>query len=124
MARKLASMPTTSEMKKNRAMIASSGFSPRRYTSYKKRSSGSNKVLRFGGGSALRKQQTYKKRTSSGFLSNLRRKKTSKSHSAKVMRFAKRAQEQAQISTNKERPIFDIISRRYKVSGWKRLEVQ
>ena len=44
--------------------------------------------------------------------------------SPNVLRFAQKAERKAQITRNKDRAIFEIISRRYKVSGWRRLEIE
>jgi len=58
------------------------------------------------------------------FLNKFKKKKSKGRSSAKTLMFAQKAQKSAEITRNKERPLFEIISRRYQVSGWKRLEIQ
>ncbi len=67
-----------------------------------------------------------KRGSGSNFNSMLNKfkKKSSKSNNAKVLKFAQKAEREAQITKNKDRPIFEIISRRYQVSGWRRLEIE
>ena len=123
MAQRLASLPTTPEMKKNQGLIRRAGYSPNRRRTYRRSNNSNSKVLTFGGGSGLKNKKYYKKRNSPNYLKGLRKKKTSKA-SGKVLKFAQRAENQAQISSHTDKPIFDIISRRYKVSAWKRLELK
>lgn len=59
----------------------------------------------------------------SGLLNKFKRKGSHRKNS-KVLKFAQRAAREAQITKNKDRPIFEIISRRYQVSGWRRLEIK
>lgn len=120
-AQRLASLPTTPEMKKNQRVIRRSGYSPNRRRSYRRSNKSNGKVLRFGSSSGLHKQKSYKKRNSSRFSKG---KKGSSKSSGKILKFAQRATNQAQISSHTDKQIFDIISRRYKVSAWKRLEVK
>jgi hypothetical protein len=126
LAKKMAQMPVTPEMKKNMAKFdgASTGKSSRRsrYSNSSSRKKKSN-VLTFSGGDGVNRVKKSKKSNKNDFLKRfgLKKKKRNKAN-GKVLKFANRAQSQAQISRNKNRHIFDIISRRYQVSGWKRLE--
>jgi len=87
---------------------------------YKKNSR--NKVLTFGGGGGIN-QRKKKSSSDNNFFKNFGKKKKRSKSSGKVMKFAQRAAKSAQITRNKDRPLFEIISRRYQVSGWRRLEV-
>jgi hypothetical protein len=124
LAKKMALTKITPEMKKNMAKFNGSKVKGRSkgYSRSGSRNKRSN-VLTFSGGDGVNKQRVKKKSSSNDFLKRfgLKKKKRKKS-SGKVLKFANRAQRQAQISNNKHKHIFDIISRRYQVSGWKRLQ--
>ncbi len=74
-----------------------------------------NRVLTSGGKGTLKNRHTSKK---SNKLSSRFNKKKKAPAASKVLRFGKRATEKAQITRKKDTPIFDIISSRYKVTGW------
>ncbi|OUR93465.1 hypothetical protein A9Q84_18500 [Halobacteriovorax marinus] len=121
-AKKFAQMPLTPAAKKNIANFKN-GFSnksySRRRSSRKKRSN----VLTFSGGSGSKIRKKSSGSKSNNFLKRFGlKKKRRKKASGKVLKFANRAQQRAQISRSSEKVIFDIISRRYQVSGWRRLE--
>lgn len=82
-----------------------------------------NNVLTFSGGDGINSNNKKTTKKKPDFLSRfgLKKKKTKKNNQA-VLKFAQQAENQAQISKNSDRMIFDIISRRYQVSGWRRLE--
>lgn len=90
-------------------------------SSFRKR----GKVLNFSGGSGLNKkvQKRVRGNQFSSFMNKFK-KKGNKQRSGKVLNYSDRALRSAQISKDKDRPIFEIISRRYKVSAFKRLEVE
>ena len=46
------------------------------------------------------------------------------SSNGEILNFAQKAQAGAQISNRKDSSVFDIISRRYQVSAWRRLELE
>ena len=124
LAKKMALTKITSEMKKNMAKFngaKAKGKSSRAYSRSRSKKKRSN-VLTFSNGDGVNKQK-IKKKSGNDFMKRfgLKKKKRKKSKGT-VLKFANRAQQRAQISNNKHRHIFDIISRRYQVSGWKRLE--
>lgn len=124
-AKKFAQTPLSPAAKKNIANFkngytgSNKGYS-RRGSSKKKRSN----VLTFSGGSGTKVKKKSKSSSRNDFLKRfgLKKKKRRKKSNGKVLKFANRAQRQAQISKSSDKVIFDIISRRYQVSGWKRLE--
>jgi len=121
LARLLASRPTTSAGKRKYASI-SSGLSDGK-PNYKKKYTSGNKVLSFSRGGNGRIGPGSQKGGASNPFNKFKKKKSARG-GAKTLRFAQKAQNAAQISRNKEKPLFEIISRRYQVSGWKRLEIQ
>jgi hypothetical protein len=93
----------------------------RSYSRAKKRGS----VLNFSGGRGGRKKLS---RAKSGnqynkFLKKFGKKGKGKT-SSKVLNYNEAAMRNADINKDKSRPIFEIISRRYKVSGYKRLNIE
>ena len=124
-SKKMVLTPTSPrDIKKNLSKFngAGSGRARTRYSSSNNKKKRSN-VLTFSGGSGINKEQRKKKSKKNDFFKRfgLKKKKRKKSN-GKVLKFANKARGEAQISKNKNRHIFDIISRRYQVSGWKRLE--
>jgi hypothetical protein len=119
LARKMASTPLDSKAKKNLALFKNSPVYNKGYASSYNRRNKRSRVLRFGGGRGLRQNKSIKRNTSNRF--NKGRKTAS---GGKVLKFAKRAQKKAQISKHTGRPLWEIISRRYQVSGWKRLDFE
>lgn len=87
-----------------------------------------SKVITFSGGDGLRDKKVAKKKDDFNFQKYLDKqmkgKKGEENNNANVLKFAERAQQGAQITKDTSTPIFDIISRRYQVSGWRRLELQ
>lgn len=83
------------------------------------------KVLSFSGGSGLRPKTSRKSNNGMDFAKMFGKKKKKKGKGrGKVMKFADKAARSAQINKNSDRPIFEIISRRYQVSGWRRLDIE
>ena len=63
--------------------------------------------------------------TKKSAYSNVGKKKKKRGPSGKVINFAEKAARRAQqINTDRDRPIFEIISRRYQLSGYSRLEIE
>lgn len=108
----------------NKIAGLSKGTSMSPYVANYRGGSGS-KVLSFGGGSGFSPIKAKASKGSNHFdlLNKFGKKKTTK-QSGEVLNFREKATRQAQINKNSERPIFEIISRRYQVSGWKRLELK
>ncbi len=122
-ARLMASQPTTAQGRKMAAGLSADLNKSRKKFSVAKTSKGSN-VLRFN--RATGKVGPGKKKSGNNYnnlLNKFKKKKKSRSGNS-VMKFAQKAEQQAQITKNKDRPLFEIISRRYQVSGWRRLEIQ
>ena len=78
-------------------------------------------VLNFSGGRGGKGKRRAKK--SANPFARFGKKKAKASRSGKVLNYQNKALQSAQINKNKDRPIFENISRRYQVSGFKRLEV-
>jgi hypothetical protein len=95
---------------------------------YRRSFSRSNKrgnVLNFSGGRGSRKKVS---RSTSGNQYNKYLKKMNKkgggNNKGKVLNYNDQAIKSADINRDTSRPIFEIISRRYKVSGYKRLSIE
>jgi hypothetical protein len=73
------------------------------------------KVLTFGG-DGLNKKRHHKRKKNNGFANLFKKKKRKKG--IRILRFRERAAKRAQITHRKDTPIFDIISHRYRLSGW------
>jgi len=122
LAKMMAMSPTTSAGKRKVASLGAGSSGSSGKTTTRRRSKGSN-VLRFSNG--LGKVGAQKKKSGTNFNSMLGKYKKKKTTSnKKVLKFANQAQKAAQIERNKDKPIFEIISRRYQVSGWRRLEIE
>lgn len=122
-ARLIASRPTTSSAKTRVAGLSADMNQSRQKFNVAKTSKGTG-VLRFN--SATGKIGANKKKSDTNYNSlfgKFKKKKNSGKRNS-VLKFAQKAESQAQISKNKDRPLFEIISRRYQVSGWRRLEIQ
>ena len=121
LAQKVATTPLSAEAKKNVAKFKGN-YSPsrRNYSNSNRKKRGS--VLTFSGGDGINSQKKKVVNKRPDFLSRFNKKKKSKSNNQTVLKFAQQAEQRAQISKNSDRKIFDIISRRYQVSGWRRLE--
>ncbi|MCO4793142.1 MAG: hypothetical protein KC493_05500, partial [Bacteriovoracaceae bacterium] len=97
-----------------------------KYAAYRGRKGKSrSKILSFSGGGGL--QGAKKRRSGSGFNYKKFMKKGGKKtpKGGKVLSFREKASRSnsAQISKDKSRSVFDIVSRRYMISGWGRLDV-
>lgn len=123
-ARLIASRPTTSKAKNRVAGLSADLNKSRKKFSVAKKSKGTG-VLRFNSATGKVGPRSKKKGTNYNALFNkFKKKKKNSRNRNSVLKFAKKAQGQAQITRNKDRPLFEIISRRYQVSGWRRLEIQ
>ncbi|MFT6068395.1 MAG: hypothetical protein ACJAT2_000162 [Bacteriovoracaceae bacterium] len=93
----------------------------RSYARAKKRGN----VLNFSGGRGSRKK-VARKTSGNQFNKYLKKfgKKGKGRSSSKVLNYSDQAMRDADINKDKSRPIFEIISRRYKVSGYKRLNIE
>ncbi len=116
-ARKLAASPASSKAKANRVRFLST-FPRRNYASFK-RSSGPNTLSFIQGRSKRRKS----KKQNPDFSKFMKKKSRSMAGTSNILRFGNKAQEAAEISSKEGRPLFEIISMRYKVSGWRRLKL-
>ncbi len=91
--------------------------------SYSPRKTSKNSVLNFNrGGLGLQGQKKRKNRSSFNVNKFIKKKKSNKRGS--IIKFQERALRSADISKNSSKNVFDIISRRYMISGWSRLELQ
>ncbi len=121
LARKMASMPYTAEAKKFGDKLAKAGIG-KGGTGNFGASSGNrsnNSVLTFQGGNGNRKSG---RSTSSNVDYKKFLPKKGKTNSGQVLDFAKQAEAKAQIHHKGDnRNIFQIISRRYQVTGWNKL---
>lgn len=125
LAQALLDKKETDETKKNAAKLTSGSFGKYAY-SPSKYSNKSNGTIRFSGGEGL-KNKNSNNNNGSDFANmlNKMKKKTNanESGSANVIKFAESASRSAQITKDKSRMLFDIISLRYQVSGRKRLDI-
>ena len=117
LAAQLTSRPITAQDRENgkRLMAGSTGSKKGKMTT-KGPEGRTVRTLTF---KPQRKKQRRVARAKPGSSTKLQRGKASSS--GDVMKFARRAQAKAQIETQKGRNIFHIISRRYQLSGHKRL---
>jgi hypothetical protein len=97
------------------------GGSFNRVASYRGKRGNRNSVLRFGGGNGL---QNKKQRRGQTNFKKLFGKKKSVKKGGSVVKFKTKAVRSAEISKNTSANVFDIISRRYMISGWSRLELR
>ncbi len=83
-----------------------------------------HKVLHFNGGRGLKGKKKSTGDSTYGLFKKLKRERSKgrQTSSDKVLHFAKKATAQGQISPHNDKIIFDIISRRYQVSGVRRLQ--
>jgi hypothetical protein len=117
MAAQLTSRPITAQDRENgkRIVAETAGKGKQKFT--KKGPEGRTvRTLTF---KPQKKKQPQRARSRQGKKTKLQRGKASSS--GDVMKFAERAQARAQINKRKERSIFNVISRRYQLSGYKRL---
>lgn len=76
------------------------------------------------GGSGLRPKQAAKKDAAANpFAKFMNQGKAKAAPTGNILNLAQKAEAQAQISNRKETSVFEIISRRYQVSAWRRLEL-
>ncbi|MEK6625076.1 MAG: hypothetical protein AABY86_08915, partial [Bdellovibrionota bacterium] len=97
--------------------VDSSALMAARHSDY-----GNAKVLSYGGGGGSFKKTTGKKDEFD--FKKLLQKKEAEASSDNILKFAERASDSAQISKNPDTVIFDIISNRYRLSGWRRVNFE
>lgn len=118
----LAKQKISPQMKSGMARFSNGYRGGRSASKYRPRRKRGN-VLNFGGGNGINKK-SRKKSSSNPYAKFMNRGKKGKgSRKGKVLNYENRALQSAQINKDKDRPIFEIISRRYQVSGFKRLEI-
>ncbi|HAZ13989.1 MAG: hypothetical protein A2X86_17375 [Bdellovibrionales bacterium GWA2_49_15] len=83
---------------------------------------GNARVLHFTGGGGNFKKTSAKKDEFD--FNKLLKKKEAGASDENILKFAERASDNAQISKHPETVIFDIISNRYRLSGWKRVNFE
>lgn len=116
MAAQLTSRPVTAEDKKNGAMVVGGAGGKKGRMTKKGPAGRTVRTLTFKPQKKKRQRVTRPKQ---GKKSKLQRGKASSS--GDVMKFAEKAQARAQINKRKEHSIFNVISRRYQLTGQKRL---
>lgn len=118
-AHMVAGQPLT---EKGKAYIAGLSSTPKgriKYAAYVPQ-----KNLQYGKG-AVRKSDSGEKKSKFNLLDQFKKKNAGPdAKSADVWQFAEKANQQAQINNDDSRNIFDIISRRYQVSGLRRLDFE
>jgi hypothetical protein len=121
----LASAPTPKGARANLAKFSGLRQGSGNLANVSKKARQKNRELRFSSASGLKGKKSGKKsRNNLSFLKKLRQgKKGKKRGKNKVLKFALEAQKNAQISKRPSASIWNIISRRYIVSGRKRLEI-
>ena len=121
LARRMASMPYTAEAKKIADQLAKGNLGKGTYGNAASSGNryGNNSVLTFQGGQGKKSGRS----TSSNFdYKKYLPKKGKSSSGGQVLNFAKQAEAKAQIHRGGDnRDIFQIISRRYQVTGWTKL---
>ena len=121
-ARHFAAQPLDNRTKAIAKKLKSQGGNSRRTRSYasRKKKNGANVLYFSGRGLKNRAQASSRNRRGVKRLSKLKgRKKASSS----ILQFSTKATAQAQITRDSSKPLFEIISRRYQVSGRNRLNL-
>ncbi len=121
-ARLLARQPVTPAVKANIAKLRKGGLGKGfKKFNYARTKRNRGNVLRFGGGKGFNKK---KRRAHNSFQKPMKKGKRSPA-SGKAMSFAMaKAAEEAEINKKSDTVIFEIISRRYQVSAWRRLDLE
>ncbi len=117
----VASQPFTSASQKSLAKLRSATISGRKLAAKSNRVK--DQVWRFNQASGLNKGKKKKGKDPYDFINRFKKKKKKAIKRGQVIKFAEQASKSAQVHRNKETALFDIISHRYKISGWRRLEV-
>jgi hypothetical protein len=124
-ARLLAKQPLTPEVKSNIAKLQKASTKGARNFRFARRNRRSrNNVMSFSGGTGLAGKKSNRNSRNS-YRSNKGKRKPAASN-GKTMNFkmAQEAAKDADINKQPETIIFEIISRRYKVSAWRRLDLE
>ena len=112
--------PMTGSAKKNVAKFTKMVASIKKSSHLRGGKKGGDNVLTFKGGKGI----TQKKIGRSASSSKSKKSGSGSGYSKQILSFADKARQTAQISEDKDHHIFEIISRRYQVSGRKRLDVK
>ena len=122
-ARLLARQPVTPAVKANIAKLRKGGIGKgfKKYN-YARGNNRKNNVLRFDGGRGL---ASKKSRNNNSFQRTMPKKGKRSPAANKAMSFAMaKAAEEAEINKRPDTVIFEIISRRYQSSAWRRLDLE
>ena len=120
LAGRFSKSPMSSQAKSHQGRFRKMMSSSKGPSSLKAARSTQDNVLTFQGGKGITQKKTRK-------IAGQKSSKTGSSkgsYSQQVLNFAKAAQQTAQISEDKDRHIFKIISRRYQISGKRRLQIK
>ncbi len=118
LARKIASIPYTPKMKQYSNMIKNRAIQKR------KSSNKNNRQLTFGNSKRLvnKRKASGRNNLFGNMLNKFNSKPSRNLSNSKILNFYDKAYKKAQIDRNAKKSIFKIISRRYKMSGWKMLD--
>ena len=120
LAGRFSKAPMSGQAKSNQARFSKMMSSTKGASSFKAAKNTQDNVLTFKGGKGI----TQKKSRSIAGKKSSKKGGSGNSYSQQVLNFAKTAQQTAQISEDKDRHIFKIISRRYQISGKRRLQIK
>lgn len=129
MAAKLATMPPSERSAfESLAGLPGSGGAAGHWQSSGNNSDVDSRVMRFGGGRGLsnpRRSRGSNNNTDNPFKDLLRQQEEQQEDPDRVLVFQQRAvaNQNAQISNRPEYSVFDIISNRYRLSAWRRLDL-
>ena len=120
LAGRFSKAPMSAQAKSNQARFRKMMASSKGPSSFKNVKNTQDNVLTFKGGKGITQKRIRKvagqKASKKGGSDS--------GYSQQVLNFAKAAQQTAQISEDKDRHIFKIISRRYQISGKRRLQIK
>jgi hypothetical protein len=126
MAAQLAGLPMTAEAQKNMSRFENGDVPMGNVPTFSGFNTGSkNNVINYGGASGMNNRRTASSNNSNPF--NKLQKGQGSGRSGETINYgsyAEKAQKTAEINKGDNRLIFEIISRRYQVSGWKRLDIE
>lgn len=125
LAHALLSQKPTEEAKKNEKKFASGRFNFSTPKSGKNIAYTKNPQMNFRGGEGINSKKSKSSTEDfSSVLNKFKKKTTSSSaNDGSILKFAETATRSAQITKDKDRVLFEIISRRYQVSARKRLDI-
>ncbi len=125
LAQAMAAEKVKGDFSKTLALGGGSRSRPSASTASKDKSFNSSLIDRSSsGGLKTKRAKKAASNTANPFSKFLNKKGGSNNSSnGEILNFAQKAQASAQISNRKESSVFDIISRRYQVSAWRRLDL-